>query len=380
MGAIWWHMPFQFRAIVRRLTEHRSTRLTSEGLQFLLFTLAVGVAAINTGNNLFYLLLAMMLSIILISGVVAEHCLRRLDFHRHLPDLLFANQPITATLVVKNCKSRLPSFSLRVLDVSDGRDLDRGLAIRQLLPGASQLLSYPLIACRRGRLNLDGVRVATSFPFGLFVKKAYYPVDGTIVVCPELKPLADGILQDLLAAGYEHSVHRRGYGNDLYNLRLYHAGDDSRNIHWATTAKTSKLIVRETEAEDQRRATIHLSTIAPASHDALFEQAVTFTASLAHHLAGRGYHLRLVAGSHHSSFGQGETHLITLLRILALCERRTPDTDLGSQDALYTEGQDDAEDGALIAIRPWDGAEIQGAEGPALLIDASMLGEAPDVV
>ena len=127
-------MPSQLRAILRRFTRHRSTRPTSEGIQFLLFTLAVGVAAINTGNNLFYLLLAMMLSIIVISGVVAEQCLRRLEFHRHLPDLLFANEPSTATLVVKNRKAKLPSFSIRLFDVSGGRDLDRGLAIRQLLP------------------------------------------------------------------------------------------------------------------------------------------------------------------------------------------------------------------------------------------------------
>lgn len=379
MRTIWWYMPSQLRAIVRRLTQHHSTRLTSEGLQFLLFTLAVGIAAINTGNNLFYLLLAMMLSVILISGIVAEHCLRRLEFHRHLPDLLFANEPTTATLVVKNRKSRLPSFSLRVFDVSGGRDLDRGLAIRQLLPGTSQLLSYPLIATRRGRLQLDGVRVVTSFPFGLFVKKAYYPIEGTAVVCPEIKPLADGMQQDLLAAGYEHSVHRRGYGNDLYNLRLYHAGDDSRIIHWATTARTSKLIVRETEAEDQRRATIYLSTLAPPSHDTVFEEAVAFTASLVHHFASRGYHLRLVAGSSRSSFGQGETHLIGLLRILALCERRSPDTHLGPQEEPFTERQD-AEEGALIAVRPWDGAEIPGAENPTLLIDAPTSAGTPHVI
>src|SRR5574339_384500 len=101
----------RIRAIVRRFTNHRSTCLTSEGLQFLFFTIAVGIAAINTGNNLFYLLLSMMLSIILVSGIVAEYCLRRLEFHRHLPDLLFANELATATLVVKNRKSRFPSFS-----------------------------------------------------------------------------------------------------------------------------------------------------------------------------------------------------------------------------------------------------------------------------
>jgi len=372
-------MRTQLHAFVRHLTRHRSTRLTSEGLQFLLFTLAIGVAAINTGNNLFYLLLAMMLSIILVSGIVAEHSLRRLEFHRHVPDLLFANEPITATLVVKNRKTRLPSFSLRLFDVSDGRDLDRGLVIRQLLPGASQLLSYPLVATRRGRLQLDGVRVVTAFPFGLFVKKAYYPIEGMAVVCPEIKPLADGMLQDFLAVGHEQSVHRRGYGNDLYNLRLYRAGDDSRNIHWATTARTSKLTVRETEAEDQHRATIHLSTLAPASHNAAFEGAVALTASIVHHLANRGYILRLVAGPSCSSFGQGEPHVIDLLRILALCERRFPDIDLGLPDDLSMERQD-VEEGVLIAVRPWDGAKVLGAENPTLLIDAGTFAEVSHVL
>lgn len=369
----------QLRAIVRRFTRHRSTHLTSEGFQFLLFTLAVGIAAINTGNNLFYLLLAMMLSIIAISGFVAEHCLRRLEFHRHLPDLLFADEPITATLVVKNRKFRFPSFSLRMFDVSDGRDLDRGLVIRQLLPGASQLLSYPLIATRRGRLQFDGIRVVTAFPFGLFVKKAYYPIEGTTVVCPAIKPLADGILQDIVTIGHEHSIHRRGHGNDLYNLRLYHPGDDSRNIHWTTTAKTSKLIVRETEAEDQRRATIHLSTVAPASHNELFEEAVAFTASLVHHFARRGYTLRLAAGSSRSSFGQGEAHLVDLLRMLALCERCSPDRGLLPQEDPPTVRQE-LEGETVIAVRPWGDAEVPGAENPTLLIDAATFAGAAHVI
>jgi uncharacterized protein (DUF58 family) len=349
----------QLRVIARQLTAHRSTRFTPEGWQFLAFTLAVGVAAINTGNNLFYLLLAMMLSIILISGVAAEQCLRRLEFHRHLPDLLFVNEPATATLVVKNGKSRLPSFSLRLFDVSDGDDLDRDLVIRQILPGASQLLSYPIIATRRGRLPLDGVRVVTAFPFGLFLKKAYYPVQGTAVVAPEITPLDEEIKQDLQSAGHEHSLHRRGHGSDLYNLRLYHAGDDSRSIHWATTARTSKLIVRETEAEDQRRATIQLTLLAPAGHDALFEQAVSFTASLVHHFAMRGYHLRVVAGPVHSSFGHGEAHLVDLLRILALCERRAPDLDGRNHVDAMTSCQETGEE-MLILVRPWSEAMVPG--------------------
>src|SRR3989442_12957144 len=93
------------------MSRWRSIRLTSEGTRFLLFTFGIGLAAINTGNNLFYLLLAMMLSLIVISGLLSEHCLRRLEFHRHVPDLIMANEPTTLTKseerrVGKECRSR----------------------------------------------------------------------------------------------------------------------------------------------------------------------------------------------------------------------------------------------------------------------------------
>lgn len=237
------------RRLFRHLMRHRSTRVTTEGTRFLFFTFAVAVAAINTGNNLFYLLLAMMLSIILMSGIMAEACLRRLEFHRHLPDLVYAGEPVTATVVVANRKSRLPSFSLHLWDVTGEQDIDRGLTLWQLMPGASQILSYPLIATRRGRLRFDGVRVGTSFPFGLFHKKAYYPLDASVVVAPVIRPVESTFLQNLAVLGQDLSLPRKGHGSDLYNLRQYHAGDDSRTIHWLSTARTSKLMVRETEAE-----------------------------------------------------------------------------------------------------------------------------------
>ena len=358
----------QSPSFLHRMFRHRSTSVTSEGVQFLLFTMAIGIAAINTGNNLFYLLLAMMLSLVLISGVAAEYCLRRLEFHRHLPDHLIVNEPTAATLVVKNRKSQLPSFSLKLFDVSDGRKLDRGLEIRQLPPGASQLMSYPLVATRRGRLQLDGVCVGTEFPFGLFMKHTFYPIDETVIVCPELKPIDERLFQGLLTVGAEQSVPQRGVGNDLYNLRLYHAGDDSRNIHWPTTARTSQLTVRETEAEDQRRATIYLPTVAPVSHDAVFEQAVSVTASIVQYVAQRGYMLQLFVGSSRSSFGQGDGHLLELLRMLALCERCSPLA--GSSVPTELSGDPlEVDEGAMIVVQPWRGPGDIEPNQPAILIN-----------
>jgi uncharacterized protein (DUF58 family) len=339
------------RRLFRHLLRHRSTRVTTEGTRFLFFTLAVAVAAINTGNNLFYLLLAMMLSIILMSGIMAEYCLRRLEFHRYLPELVYAGEPMTATVVVANRKSRLPSFSLHLWDVTGKQDFDRGLTLWQLMPGASQILSYPLLATRRGRLRFDGVRVGTSFPFGLFHKKAYYPLDGSVVVAPTVRPLESTFLQDLALFGQDMSLPRKGHGSDLYNLRQYHAGDDSRSIHWLSTARTSKLMVRETEAEDQRRVTLMLSLLAPLSHEELFEGAVSLAASMVQNLGTRGYQIRLVVGGVSSPFGQGEAHLLSLMETLALCERRSPDgreSQPSSDDVSY-----DPEGGATILLVPW---------------------------
>ena len=357
----------------RRVTQRRSTRVTSEGTRFLFFTLAVSVAAINTGNNLFYLLLAMMLSVVMMSGIVAEFCLRRLEFHRHLPDLIYLNEPTTATLVVTNRKARMPSFSLRLWDMAGDQEIDRGLTVRQLMPGASQILPYPLVARKRGRLPLGAVRVGTSFPFGLFLKKAYYPLEGSVVVSPAIIPVEDRLLANVIALGQERSLQRRGHGSDLYNLRQYHSGDDSRNIHWLSTARTSKLMVRETEAEDQRRVTLILSTTAPESHDALFEAAVSMAASLAWDLTARGYQVRMAAGTTVSVFGQGEVHLMHLLETLALCERVAPESNgpfvpVGADDSLIGEA------GATIALLPWGRQVLSSwAVRPDVVIDETAL-------
>jgi uncharacterized protein (DUF58 family) len=261
---------------------------------------------------------------------------------------------------------------LKVFDVSDGHELDQGLEIRQLLPLTSRLVSYPFSPTRRGRLQLDGICVGTEFPFGLFMKQAFYPIEATVIVCPEIKTIDERLLRGLLTAGPERSAHRRGYGNDLYNLRLYQAGDDSRKIHWPTTARTSQLTVRETEAEDQRRAIVHLPTVAPVSHDALFEQAVSLTASIIQHLAHRGYILQLSVGSARSSFGQGDLHLLELFRMLALCERRSPHAESVVPDELPGDSLE-IEGGTVIVVQPWLGPGNIEVEHPTIVMNGAVI-------
>jgi uncharacterized protein (DUF58 family) len=302
----------------------RSIRLTTEGTRFLLFALAVAIAAVNTGNNLFYLLLAMMLSLVIISSLLSEVSLRRLAFRRQVPAYAFANEQAQISLMVSNQKAHFPSFSLRLFDMVDGKEIDREASIFHLPPRTSRLVTYTVQTARRGLYRMEGIRIVTSFPFGLSLKKALYADETSLLVCPPLIPLPLPVLQELAAIGQDHGLGRRGPGMALYNLREYRPGDDSRAIHWMTTARTSKLMLKETEADDQRTVTIVLSTIAPAGEDAAFERAVSVTASLATYFHDRGYLIRAVIGEEEIGPATGAAHCIRILRALALCDRQEP--------------------------------------------------------
>lgn len=365
--------PTSIRTFIRWIYRNRSIRITPDGTRFLLFTIGIGVAAINTGNNLFYLLLAMMLSLIVISGLLSEQCLRRLEFRRHQPDLIFANEPSTITLAVFNRSQHLPSFSLRLMDVIAGQDIDRGLFVSHLPARSSVHLSYPILATKRGWMRCEGVRVETLFPFGLFLKKALYEQNSPVLVAPPIKPLTVRFVEDLVSEGHGHPLARRGPGSHLYNLRLYQPGDDSRTIHWLTTARTAQLIVRETEADDQQRITVILSTVAPEIADALFERSVTFVASLLWQLIDRAHPVRLIVGSEDSGLESGSAHLSAMLRLLALCQRRdrAANSEPTLPPAAHTSGQ-----GYTLAIVPWsDPATLEQVMRADRILQADQLEE-----
>ena len=348
----------------RRIFRSRTLRLTTEGIRFLLLTLAVGIAAINTGNNLLYLLLAMMLSLAIVSGLLSEQCLRRLEFHRHLPNILFANQPSTVALWVANRKSRIPSLSLRLHDVVAGQDLDRQLRLSYLPPQSSRLLSYPLIVRQRGRYRIEGIRAVTTFPFGLFEKTALYCLDSSVTVCPKIIPLASLAIQELNALGQHRSLTRQGPGNSLYNLREFRPGDDSRAIHWMTTARTAKLMLKETEAEDQRWATVAVSTVAPAEEDAVFEQALSVAASLLDRLLKEGYQVRLVLGDQPAIQASGPEQFIQFLHPLALCERH-PVTSAQPIRERMEQALVQVHEGLTVLVLPWIDPAHRHMEGAA---------------
>jgi len=76
--------------------------VTQEGLVYLGIALLIGVAALNTGNNLLFIILAAMLAASVGSGIASARVLRGLRLEPNRPQHVFARQPVIARRAVRN--------------------------------------------------------------------------------------------------------------------------------------------------------------------------------------------------------------------------------------------------------------------------------------
>jgi uncharacterized protein (DUF58 family) len=297
-----------------RLRPRRTIRPTRDGWWCLGAAVALGFAAMNTGNNLLYLLASLLLALIVVSGVLSEQSIRRVSLSARTPEEIYAGRPALLGLRVANGKRWLPSYSVTLVAGHQRLYVDR------LRAGEEVLLTWERTFPARGRVRLPGVRATTRFPFGLFVKAGPPLLEQEAIVFPAVRPL-DAASWGRPTGGGARSLHRRGRGHDLYNLREYRAGDDRRLIHWRSTARTGTLIVRELEAETSAAARIVLVGDGTRSAERL-EAAMSEAASLAVHLLGTGAAIELVGPGVHVPPGRGRAHQRRLLTALALYDPR----------------------------------------------------------
>ena len=285
-----------FRERLRRLLKPpRTLRFTRFGAAFTFMTVGMGLAAMNTGNNLVYLVFGMMLGFITASGVVSELCLRNLEAGWLLPAESFAGAPAVARLVVRNGGRKTPSLGIRASARAEGKGLP-GMSFEArfiLIPaGSSSRADLEFVPKRRGEYALRGVRFETEFPFGFFVKGVELePGDaGTILAYPALRPIREPRRSP--AAGDKGKPrHLAGQGDSFREIRDFFHGDNPRHISWKSTARFSKLMVRETEREAERRTLLVMGREEDWSGlptDEL-EEAVSFAASLFRKRMGEGY-------------------------------------------------------------------------------------------
>ncbi len=330
---------------------------TREGAVYLMLIAVIAVAALNTGNNLLFIILASLLAGILVSGILSKIVLTGLEMDFVLPDHVFAEQPLISRLTLSNEKWLFPSFSVTVA----GRDqaADKGkrkrkesaargagapqpessppspaAAARQILSDAVYVPYIPRRASvtqhveltfpRRGRYTQEGFRVSTKFPFGFLRKLREVPARQEILVLPNVQPTEEFYEILPLLSGEVESFFK-GRGHDLYSIRDYQEGDTARHVDWKASAKAQQIKVREFTREDERRLVLIFDNQMPRADEELlekFEKGVSFCACLAWHFYEIDAQMQFLTDGVETTMSPAGEIIYPVLEALALAEPR----------------------------------------------------------
>lgn len=196
------------------------------------------MAAVNTGNNLIYLIDAVLLGFMGVSGFFGKRNIDRLKVEIFFPEEIYAKRPFPLKVRVVNEKKFFPSFLLY-------------FAFREekvLIPFLEKkgVVSFHIKSVfeKRGVQTIDGIYVFSSFPFGFFTRLRRLNVKRDIIVFPEPKKNP--------ALSYEKGPHHLNKGKnnglplneEIISFRDYTFGDPLKLIHWKLSAKTGDLKVK----------------------------------------------------------------------------------------------------------------------------------------
>ncbi len=215
-------------------SKNRLLELSVGGRWYLGFTLALGVVAIYSGNNVIYLLESLLLSSLLLSGVLSELTLARVSVRR-LEDNIHAGTPGEDVFEVEN----LGSLPLYCLELGELRGSERELtAFLLVLPGRARMkVRSRQVIPERGRHRWDGLLLATSFPFGFARKIKVIKSAGSRIVWPK------GLDPGRVSAQEKRS--ERGEIEVVTGEVIpVEPWQDASRIHWPATARAGSPMAR----------------------------------------------------------------------------------------------------------------------------------------
>lgn len=361
----------------RREPEPRPKRryhVHSTLLMYALVTLLIAIGAFNSQNNLLFWLFGLSLGLLVVSGVLSGTMMMGVRIRREaIPDAT-AGGPLRVRYVVSNRNRLIPAFALTISEIIDepparqgrrtratGRDAgqppragldDEPVGFAAHVPARGSVIVDGLaLAQSRGRVVARGVRVSTTFPFGIIRKSVEVDAHGGCIVRAMPEALPARLLRDArgVAMGATPQPRRAGQGDEFLSLRPYAEGDSPRMIAWKRSARTDDLLVRQTAAPAPRRTWVVLD-LSGAPTSAQRERAISLAAGavrLADEL-GRAVGLLVPAMDIAAPARSGGWHVASLLNDLALIPAGEGDAGLRSAAGLPTLSR--AEAGAAIVV------------------------------
>jgi uncharacterized protein (DUF58 family) len=243
---------------------------------------------------------ALLLALPVITAVVTTRGRHRLGLVRTVqPTQVTTGQPAKVQLELSN-ESRTPTGLLLLEEqVPYALGVRPRFVVDRMGSRWRREVTYALRSDVRGKYTVGPMTVRATDPFGLVELDRTFASTTSVVVTPRVVPLpAIPISGTWTGSGDNRPRDFAGGSAEDVTVREYRRGDDLRRVHWRSSAHAGELMVRREEQPWQSRATIFLDNRAHVHRGAgltsSLEYAVVATASIALHLARRGFRVRLV--------------------------------------------------------------------------------------
>ena len=242
-----------------------------------LFVLAAGVLGLVAGSL----------------GV--RHNLNGLEVERSVARRARVGDELRVGITIRNPRGR-PSPPLRLEDRHEAF-VPVSVLVERIPAGTSAISELVRTAHRRGAFTGGDLVLRTGAPFGFLKSERRVEAESTLTVVPRWVQLRSfPILEpSSFPSDVLHERARTGAGEEYIGVREYRPGDPPRAVHWRSTARVGRLVVREYEEEVASRVTL---VLAGADHgtppESAFESLVSAAASIGIYALSTGHPVEFV--------------------------------------------------------------------------------------
>ncbi len=282
-------------------------KLTRAGAIYIALTLFLGFAAVNTGNNLLYLMVSALLGFMAISGLMGQRNLKGLKVTILPGTDIFAKLPARIDIQVGNPHAYLPAFLIEISIAGQSR------LFPLLPPGEGQRLSLSAVLPSRGHHKLTNIWVKSRFPINFFIRSSKLPDTDNILVYPQPQAVIAPEGSQQIKRNQQIAVQQPGQDGELRNIDNYFFSDPLKDIHWKHTARHDEFKVKRYQRLSAPSITLKLDDFNGSVEDQISQ--CTF---MIDHLLRINHAVGLKLGKQLIAPQTGNKHRNTLLKELAL--------------------------------------------------------------
>jgi uncharacterized protein (DUF58 family) len=292
----------------------------------ILLIVILGFFAVTTGWNILYILTYVVLCLVILSWLWTFVCLQELVFHRNTigGGYLQVGDVFEERLVLDNL-STLPKLWVQITDGSTLPGHQAGYIAS--MGGRKRAIWRARSRCRlRGRFQLGPVIAMSGDPFGLFNHHLSLSSASEILVLPRVHQITQlAIFAGGLPGRGKSAQHALQKTTNATSVREYVIGDSLSRIHWRSSARYNKLMVKEFDLDPAIDAWIfldlHAAVQAGEGEHSTEEYGVTIAATIAHYLLRQDLSVGLVVNGERQeslALDRGDRQFQHMLEMLAV--------------------------------------------------------------